>query len=667
MTVVHLVDLLDEVETLVASPGRLELQHMDVDGEQRTAIFQHPLSRVRFPLPPGSAPGRLSFAIGIRTRVQHLVTGAVRFRLLADANGGGDPIALWDAELDPARVVGHRRWVDHVVDLPPIDALLLETTARDIAYAWAGWADPTLRPRMRPAVRPRPARSDQPAPVLLITADGLRADAVADPSIATPNIDALATDGLRFEEARTQSSTTPGAYASLLTGLGPRRHGIVSEWGTLPRHLPSLPLEFARTGRHTLFAPSEDVLARAGQGFAPLFAECLACLGNPSQDGAVTTRRLLARTSELEPRALFVWAHYFDAHPPRPMAAELVDRHYDGDPRDPGRTFKAKQVCALTGIEMLLYVRRALPALRSGRVDARLLARLRATSLALQGRIDDGPDLVDHLRNLGAEVVGVDDLLDVATFLEVRTGELEAGHVSPDIAAWLEALPTWLAEIDRELVGWLDGIVDLRYLIAHAHAAVEHVDAQVGALVDDLRERGVYDRATVVVTAPHGELWDDPEAGLNHHSLDEDVLRIPLVIKPPDAAGVAPAVVRGGFDLVDLMPTLVQLAGEAAPSSCDGAGRLPELRSGDALQQRPSFALGSDAADACMALGDTKLIRTYDGVVAKDGSWTAAGTSDWVDLARGEARRDPPADAARWERALDEWTGRSPGSSRARP
>jgi hypothetical protein len=82
------------------------------------------------------------------------------------------------------------------------------------------------------------------------------------------------------------------------------------------------------------------------------------------------------------------------------------------------------------------------------------------------------------------------------------------------------------------------------------------------------------------------------------------------------------------------------------------------LRTGGALAERPSFALGLDAADASMVIGDTKLIRTYDGVVGEGGTWIPAGTSDWYDLANAEVRRDPPADAERWGRDLDEWAGR---------
>jgi hypothetical protein len=134
----------------------------------------------------------------------------------------------------------------------------------------------------------------------------------------------------------------------------------------------------------------------------------------------------------------------------------------------------------------------------------------------------------------------------------------------------------------------------------------------------------------------------------------------------PAAAGLAPAIVRGTFNLVDLMPTLAALVG-GGPPACDGKSVLPELRAGGALAERPSFALGSDAADASLVVGDTKLVRTYDGVVGEGGTWIPPNTSDWYDLAHGEVRRDPPADAERWERALDEWAGRRWATAARRP
>ena len=67
--------------------------------------------------------------------------------------------------------------------------------------------------------------------VLVFVSDALRADHVgvygAD-SVKTPTLDALADSGLRFEQAISAAPWTAPSMMSMVTGLYPARHGIVS-------------------------------------------------------------------------------------------------------------------------------------------------------------------------------------------------------------------------------------------------------------------------------------------------------------------------------------------------------------------------------------------------------------------------------------------------------
>src|SRR6266571_4162936 len=64
--------------------------------------------------------------------------------------------------------------------------------------------------------------------VLLITIDTLRADALGcyGGRAATPALDRLAADGVRFDFAHAHAVTTLASHASILTGTYPFRHGI---------------------------------------------------------------------------------------------------------------------------------------------------------------------------------------------------------------------------------------------------------------------------------------------------------------------------------------------------------------------------------------------------------------------------------------------------------
>lgn len=67
------------------------------------------------------------------------------------------------------------------------------------------------------------------ANLLLITLDTVRADrlsAYGHERSTTPNLDALARDGARFERAIAQAALTPVSHASILSGLIPPHHGL---------------------------------------------------------------------------------------------------------------------------------------------------------------------------------------------------------------------------------------------------------------------------------------------------------------------------------------------------------------------------------------------------------------------------------------------------------
>ncbi len=91
--------------------------------------------------------------------------------------------------------------------------------------------------------------SSSPAPprynVLLLMADQLRWDAVGfagiNPGVVTPNLDALAARGVRFNRAYTATPSCTPARAALLTGLKPWYHGQLG-YGTIA---PKYPYEMA--------------------------------------------------------------------------------------------------------------------------------------------------------------------------------------------------------------------------------------------------------------------------------------------------------------------------------------------------------------------------------------------------------------------------------------
>lgn len=111
------------------------------------------------------------------------------------------------------------------------------------------------------------------------------------------------------------------------------------------------------------------------------------------------------------------------------------------------------------------------------------------------------------------------------------------------------------------------------------YGAVSYVDEQVGSIRRTLDETGLADNTIIIVTSDHGDMLG--ERGLWYKmSFFENATRVPLIVHAPDrflAHRVAASV-----SLVDILPTLVDLAFDGAapcyPEPIDGRSLLPHLQ-----------------------------------------------------------------------------------------
>jgi arylsulfatase A-like enzyme/predicted Zn-dependent protease len=139
---------------------------------------------------------------------------------------------------------------------------------------------------------------------------------------------------------------------------------------------------------------------------------------------------------------------------------------------------------------------------------------------------------------------------------------------------------------------------------------IAYADEIVGALLQLLRERGVYDRATIVLVSDHGEgLGDHGELEHGVFLYDESI-RVPLVVKLPhrQASGSR---VRTVVQLIDLLPTILQLTGTSSPGGLRGRSLAPLLNGH--LNQPGGASVYSEALYSRYHFGWSELYALTDG------------------------------------------------------
>ncbi len=383
--------------------------------------------------------------------------------------------------------------------------------------------------------------------VLWITTDRQRGDTLGcagNPFVSTPNLDALAASGVRFEQAYCQSPICSPSRASFMTGRYP---------GTtrLNRNGQCLPASEKLVSR--LFADAGYLCGHAGKmHLAP---------ASP-QVGHWSERRIDDGYS------FYQWSMHHNDAELSPWSAWLDAQ---------GVKYRAEPV------EGSRYVQFGLPS-RHSNVSwiadqvigfIRGSARVRKPWFCTMG-IEDPHNPFDPPREY------------LERYLP-RLGEIPLPRYSP---GELDDKPR-AQRIDQKGVwgsgkgsfAFTDMSDDDHRLIRAAYwAQIDHIDAMVGRVLAALRDLGQDGNTIVVFHSDHGEMLGDHGIYFQGAYFYPEMLRVPLIVSwPGGTAGGRRS--SAMVELVDLAPTLLEAAGLPAWAGMQGRSLWPML-SGAAQLER---------------------------------------------------------------------------------
>lgn len=400
--------------------------------------------------------------------------------------------------------------------------------------------------------------------ILFVTTDQQRYDTLGcngGELSCTPNIDALAAAGHRYERAHPQSVVCMPSRSTMLTGQHPSTHGVWMNGVPLPADAPSVAEVLHDAGYRTAlvgkphFEPFLDPFAR--------FAE-----NRFSRDGQPGVHRGFEH---------FVSATHSPAGPLH-YARWLTTEHPD----------------AAAGFYPVLDGDLEVNALGGGETGA---PQVWDNPVPREWYHTDwvADRTIDWLRSLGPD----DDWFCWMSFpdphhpwdppqselgrVDWRDVPLPDGYLADpaEREAVLDAKPRhWRAWYDGRLVSnyeaplrWVPATLtadQVREVNARNAVEIELIDEAVGRVLAEIAARGWDDDVDVIVTTDHGEFQGDYGLLFKGPYHVDALMRLPLVWRPAPSAAAAPSTVTRPVGLVDLAPTFCAIAGLTPPAWMEG-------------------------------------------------------------------------------------------------
>ncbi len=383
--------------------------------------------------------------------------------------------------------------------------------------------------------------ADQPN-ILFIAVDDLRPElgCYESPIAITPNLDALAKDGLLFNRAYCQQAICRPSRASLMTGARPETTGLFHNYVslrelqpdilTLPQHLIAHGYETTYLGKifHQGDTDEENSWSRAPVKGLKGVKKPAGPYALPENNKmkADNLKEMLAKYGEAARLGLAAGPAY--------EKADVADTAYIDGYNTQLAIATMKEMAANKDKPFFLGMGYKLPHLN-------WCAPTKYWDLYDPATIPMASET--HPPQNGAAMG-----LHASFELRTRAGIPKTGPIGPELSRTLK----------------------------HAYlASTSYVDAQIGLMVKALEEAGVRDNTIIVVWGDHG--WHLGDMGVWGKATNYEIAtRVPLMIWTPNrkTRGVKTDAL---VELVDIFPTLCDLAGVPKPDHLEGQSFVPLL------------------------------------------------------------------------------------------
>lgn len=410
----------------------------------------------------------------------------------------------------------------------------------------------------------------QQRPVIVIMADQLRADVIGEK--ITPNIVALMNEGVSFSRAYCNAPLCAPSRASFFTGMYPNKTGsLINPWSESDRAYGRV-----RPGTPSLYSLMEEQWDSYHVGKQHFFT---------------------SDSIERKPGSLTRWVTQEDY-------SKWVNKN--GKKKPGGKQFKtdAPEIVSGSFTRLRSYSTPKTSAYKDG-LEFFLDHYITNECInAIKGRDRNKPFL------LNAMYLAPHPPFDIPEPYFSMYGS-EDFPVPENVGEWY---PGQSPLQKYSLTGFIGSRYDRnqwlniwpKYL-----GLVKLLDDEVGRLVRTLKEEGLYDDALILFTSDHGEMLGSHGLWQKMFMYEESV-KVPLIIKMPEPYKMKGKEIGDPVSLVDVLPTILELNGQALNESFDGRSLLslmegkPSKEAAIFIQYDGNGSLGS--GQRCLIKGDDKLI-----------------------------------------------------------